>query len=106
MREGAPLLIAVMFAAVLGAATTATPAPTSAAPAIDTSKTEIRLPAARVAGVVPQGTNDEIVCRKEQLLGSRMFKTVCEQKSVAEERRLLDRQALREIQRMSMVGAP
>jgi hypothetical protein len=62
------------------------------------------LPASRVAGVVPQGANDEIICRKEQLLGSRMFKTVCEQKSVAEERRLLDRDALREIQRMSMVG--
>jgi len=99
------MLIAVMVAAMLGGgAATAAPAATSAAPPIDTSKTEIRLPASRVAGVVPQGADDEIVCRKEQLLGSRLFKTVCEQKSVAEERQLLERDALRHIQVMSMSG--
>jgi hypothetical protein len=88
------MLMLLLSAALLGAESAPPPKP----------KTEIRLPAAAVAGVVPQGRNDEIVCRKEQLLGSRMFKTVCEQKSVAEERRRLDQAAVRHIQDMSMSG--
>jgi hypothetical protein len=82
------MLMLLLSAALLGAESAPPPKP----------KTEIRLPAAAVAGVVPQGRNDEIVCRKEQLLGSRMFKTVCEQKSIAEERRQIDQQAVRQIQ--------
>lgn len=115
------MLIALMFAAMLSGpvapAGTAAPAtgpapaepaaPAKAAPTvIDTSKAEIRVAASKVVGVVPQGKDDEIVCRKEQLLGSRLFKTVCEQKSVAEERRILERDALRHIQDLSMSGAP
>lgn len=103
------MLIAVLSAVVLAqgsaaAAPPTAPVPNAGAPVIDKTKTEIRLPAAAVAGVVPQGAHDEIVCRKEQLLGSRVFKTVCEQKSVADERRILDRDALRHIQQMSMSG--
>jgi hypothetical protein len=92
------MLIFLVSAAVL-AAQGSTPAPPPPKP-----KTEIRLPAASVAGVVPQGADDEVVCRKQQLVGSRMFKTVCEQKSVAEERRRLDQAAVRHIQDMSMSG--
>lgn len=96
------MLIALLSAALLaegGAAAAPSPAPAK-------PKTEIRLPASAVAGVVPQGRNDEIVCRKQQLVGSRMFKTVCEQKSIAEERRRLDQDAVRHIQDMSMSGNP
>jgi len=95
------LLILLLSVALLAEA--AQPTSPSSAPSAK-PRTEIRLPAVQVAGVVPQGSDDEIVCRKEQLLGSRMFKTVCEQKSVVEERQRLDRDALRQIQDMSKVG--
>jgi hypothetical protein len=92
------LLILLLSAAVLAEAAQ----PAAQPPA--KPKTEIRLPAAQVAGVVPQGADDEIVCYKVQLVGSRMFKTFCEQKSIAEERRRLDQDAVRHIQAMSMSG--
>jgi hypothetical protein len=45
--------------------------------------------------------NDKLVCRKEQLLGSRMFKTVCTSKLDAEQRRIMDQNATRTIQNNS-----
>jgi hypothetical protein len=95
------MLILLLSAAMVAEA--AHPTSPGSAPSAK-PKTEIHVPAARVAGVVPQGADDEIICRKEQLVGSRMFKTVCAQKSDAEERRYLDRDALCHIQAMSMSG--
>jgi hypothetical protein len=92
------VLIFLLSAVLL--ADTAPPA-TAAPPAVDKTKTEIRLPAAAVAGVVPQGQNDQVICRKELVPGSRFFKTVCEQKSVADERRRLDQQQIRQMQDLS-----
>jgi len=94
------VLIFLLSAVLL--AETAPPA-SAAPPAVDKTKTktEIRLPAAAVAGVVPQGQNDQVICRKELVPGSRFFKTVCEQKSVADERRRLDQQQIRQMQDLS-----
>jgi hypothetical protein len=96
-------LLTLILSAAAVLAEAAQPAPAVPTPP-PKPKTEIRLPASQVAGVVPQGADDEIICRKEQLVGSRMFKTYCEQKSIAEERRNLDQDAVRHIQEMSMSG--
>lgn len=77
----------------------------SPAPPHSLPKEKIEAPVTAI-GLVPVKKDEKVVCHKEQLLGSRMFKTVCMSEEDAAERRAMDQNALRAIQDMSKTGNP